>query len=237
MSSLNGWKAWILKDPRFEATNFLSNFIFPSYLLVYPEIVMCLAYTSKKCEFWRPHLRGTPLWYSQILSNFIFSYLPILKNFISPGWVVKFWVLASLFEEDSFILVPQNFVNFYLYFIFAYPENLMCLSWVVKKLEFWRPCLGGTPILIYPNFVKIYLFFTFVNPKNLMCPACVVKKFDFWQPHLRGTLHFDTPNCFKIYVSLIFTYFKNFICPALKVKKFEFWRSPPFGGNPLFWNA
>ena len=56
--SLNGWKVWILKDPRFGATNFLSNFIFLSYLLVYPEIVMCLAYTSKKCDFWQRWSRG-----------------------------------------------------------------------------------------------------------------------------------------------------------------------------------
>ena len=47
--------------PRFGATNFLSNFIFPSYLLVYPEIVMCLAYTSNTCEFLRPHLREYPI--------------------------------------------------------------------------------------------------------------------------------------------------------------------------------
>ena len=39
------------EDPGFGATNFLSNFIFPLYLLVCPEIVKPLAYTSKKCEF------------------------------------------------------------------------------------------------------------------------------------------------------------------------------------------
>ena len=55
------------EGPRFGATNFVSNFIFTSYLLVYPEIVLCLAYTSVTCELWRPHLRGPPLWYSQIL--------------------------------------------------------------------------------------------------------------------------------------------------------------------------
>ena len=59
MFSLNDWKVWFLKDPHFGATNFLPNFIYPSYLLMYPEIVMCIAYTSKNCEFWRPHLRET----------------------------------------------------------------------------------------------------------------------------------------------------------------------------------
>ena len=71
----------------------LSNFIFSSYLLVYPEIVICLAYTSKKSEFWRPHLRETLLWYSQILSNFIFSYLSILKiSSVQGEWFsFEFW--------------------------------------------------------------------------------------------------------------------------------------------------
>ena len=73
------------EGPRFGATNFLSNFIFPSYLLVYPKIVMCLAYTSTKCEFWHPHLRGTPI---VVLQNFVKFYLFIFsysENFISPG--------------------------------------------------------------------------------------------------------------------------------------------------------
>ena len=71
------------EGPRFGATNFLSNFIFPSYLLVYPEIVICLAYTSKKCEFWCPHMRGTLI---VVLSSFSKFYLFIFaysENFIS----------------------------------------------------------------------------------------------------------------------------------------------------------
>ena len=38
----------------------LSNYIFPSYLAEYPEIVMSLAYKIKKFEFWHPRLMGTP---------------------------------------------------------------------------------------------------------------------------------------------------------------------------------
>ena len=37
--------------------------------------------------------------------------------------MVKVWILASLFEGDPFILVSPNFVKFYLFFIFANPEN------------------------------------------------------------------------------------------------------------------
>ena len=145
---------------------------------MYPEIVMCLAHASKKCEVWRPHLRGVPI---AVLPNFVKFYLFIfayfenfhqsrvsdsvlkfgvlvwrgslhfgtpnfvkfylifisahIENIINPAYVVKFWVLASLFEEDSLFLVP-NFFKFYLFFIFAYPENFMCLAWGVKKLEF-----------------------------------------------------------------------------------------------------
>ena len=58
VSISNGWKVWILKDSIF-VPQILSSLIFPSYLLGYPEILMCLAYTVKKFEFWRPCLRGT----------------------------------------------------------------------------------------------------------------------------------------------------------------------------------
>ena len=33
----------------------------------------------------------------------------------------------------------------------------MCLARMVKKFEFCRPFLRGTPILVLPNFVKFYL--------------------------------------------------------------------------------
>ena len=82
MSSLKSLNS---EGPRFGATNSLSNFIFLSSLLVYPEIVMCLAYTSNKCEFWGPHLRVTPI---VVLPNFVKLYFFIFtysKNFISPG--------------------------------------------------------------------------------------------------------------------------------------------------------
>ena len=91
-------------------------------------------------DFWHPHLRGTRLWHSQILSNFIFIYLPVLKNFFSPGWVVRFWILAALFEGDPFILVPPNLVKFHLIFILS----ILKISSIQRKwlnFEFWHPCL------------------------------------------------------------------------------------------------
>ena len=78
--------------------------------------------------------------------------------------MVKFWVLASLFEEDSFILVLPNFAKFYLFFIFAYPENFMCLARVVKNLEFWQPRLRGTPHFDIPKFSQILYFLHICQP-------------------------------------------------------------------------
>ena len=63
----------------------LLNFIFPLYLLAYPEIVMCQAYTNKKFEIWHPRLRGsshcgTP---KNLSNSIVFSYLFIYsENFI-----------------------------------------------------------------------------------------------------------------------------------------------------------
>ena len=69
----------------------LSNLIFPSYLLAYPEIAMCLAYTSKKFKFWRLCLRGTP---HRDTPNLVkFYVLPILKiSSLQCKWLkFEFW--------------------------------------------------------------------------------------------------------------------------------------------------
>ena len=55
------------------------------------------------------------------------------------------------FERDPH-LIPPNFVKVYFFFIFAYPENFMCLAWVVKKFQFWRPRLRGIPPTWHPGF-------------------------------------------------------------------------------------
>ena len=41
---------------------------------------------------------------------------------------LKVWILAFPFEGDPLIFVFPNFFKFYLLFMFAYPENLMCLA-------------------------------------------------------------------------------------------------------------
>ena len=51
--------------------------------------------------------------------------------------------MATLFEGNSLILVPQYFVKFYLSFIFTYLKNFIDLALKIKKFEFWRARLGG----------------------------------------------------------------------------------------------
>ena len=125
MSSLNGWKVWILKDPRFGATNFLTNFIFLSYLLVYPEIVMCLACTSKKCEFWHPHLRGTTI---VVLPNF-FKFYPFIcscfEKFYQSRVSSSVLNFASLFEGNPFIFCTPKFCQIFSCLHFVYSENFI----------------------------------------------------------------------------------------------------------------
>ena len=44
-----------------------------------------------------------------------------------------------------------------LFFIFASPENFLCLTLVVKKFEFWRPCLVE-PLLGQPQILSNFIF-------------------------------------------------------------------------------
>ena len=137
---------------------------------MYPESVMCLAYTSKKCEFWRPHLRGTPIVVLPNLSNFIFSYLPILKiSSVQGEWFsFEFWRLC-LRRIPSFwysqISSNFSFLRF-------------CLSW-----QFHQSSVSGSifsfGVLVWRGFLhfgtlKFFLFFIFACPKNFMGLAWVV---------------------------------------------------------------
>ena len=58
-----------------------------------------------------------------------------------------------------------NFVKFYLYFMFVYPENFMCLAWslgfnpsTIKKFEFWRPRFKEEPLKWYPQILSDFIF-------------------------------------------------------------------------------
>ena len=176
---------------------------------------------------------GPLLWYSQILSNFIFSYLPILKIFISPGWVVQFWILASLFEGDPFILVPPNVVKFYLIFILSFPK----ISSVQRKwlnFEFWRPCLKRIPSFWYPQTLSNFIFSWYLHILKISCAQHEwLKSSNFGRPVWGVPPILIRPNFVKFYLFFIFANAKNFMCLACVVRKFDFWR-PHLRGTPQF---
>ena len=64
------------------------------------------------------------------------------------------------------ILVTQIFVIFYLFLIFAKPENFMCLASVVRKFEFRGPRLRGRPPFRYPQIVSNFIFFYISLPQK-----------------------------------------------------------------------
>ena len=76
--------------------------------------------------------------------------------------------LPHLREPPS--LVPSNFVISYLFFIFANPENFMCLALVVvKNFELRQSRLRGTPYFGTPKLIRFSLIFTY--RKHFMWPA------------------------------------------------------------------
>ena len=114
VSSLNGWKVWILKDPIL-VPQILSSLIFPSYLLVYPKIVMCLDYTTIKFEVWHLCLRRTPHCSTLNFTNF-FSCLPILKiPSVQRKWLkFKYWRESHHFGTPKFCQI-LSFLHSFLF--------------------------------------------------------------------------------------------------------------------------
>ena len=144
---------------------------FPSYLLEYPQIVICLAYTSKKCEIWRPHLRETPIMAlpnltpkSQIFerdphygTQISSSYLPILKiSSVQGEWFsFKFW-RASLRGIPLFWypqILSKSIISSFL--------PILKISSVQRKwlnFEIWGSCLKRILSFWYPKFLQIWSF-------------------------------------------------------------------------------
>ena len=59
------------------------------------------------------------------------------------------------------MLVSPDLVKFYIFFIFAKPENFMYLASVVKKFEFWRSRLRGIPHFGNSKFCQTLSSFVF----------------------------------------------------------------------------
>ena len=120
------------------------------------------------------------------------------------------------------MLVPPNLVKFFLFFIFASPENFMCLACVVKKFEFWLPCLEGTPQFGTPKF---YLYFRFTYLKNFMCLASRLKSLNFGGPRLGETSIVAPPIFVRCSLFLISIHCKNLVHLAVTVLSSKLWRT------------
>ena len=107
----------------------------------------------------------------------LFFIITYSENLMCLAWVVKkfeFWITPF---RGTRILVPPNFVKFYLSFIFAFLKNFMCLAWKVKKFEIWMAHLRRKPSLWAPIFVRFSLFLISAYSENLIQLVRTVKKF------------------------------------------------------------
>ena len=135
-------------------------------MLVCPEIVMCLAYTCKKCEFCHPHLRGTPIVYSQILSNFIFSYLPILKISSVPGEWFSFEFWRPCLREIPSFWYPQILSNF-IFSLFWPILKISLVQWL--NFELGHSCLKRIPLFWYPHIASNFIFSSCLHILKISC--------------------------------------------------------------------
>ena len=91
-----------------KAVKILRDSKIPLYLLVYPEIAMCLAYAIKSLNFGGLNWGGTPI----VVPSKICQILPCLHvylflNILSVQRVVQVWILAALFEGDPYFDIPK----------------------------------------------------------------------------------------------------------------------------------
>ena len=79
------------------------------------------------------------------------------------------------------ILIPLNFVKFYLSYLFT-------LASKVKKFEFCRANLAGKPIESPPIFVKFSLFLISTCSENFVHLAPMAQKFKNLEDPIQGNL-------------------------------------------------
>ena len=85
---------------------------------------------DKTLNFGRPHLRGTPHFEPPIFVRFIFIYniYPFRKFDTSASNDLKVQNFGGPVSGKSPTLVTISFVKFYLFLIFTYTENFVCLA-------------------------------------------------------------------------------------------------------------
>ena len=92
--------------------------------------------------------------------------------------------MAVSFEGAS-ILVPPNFVKFYLFFIFTYLKNFRCLASQKKKLNLGELVWGKPNIVAIPIFVVFYITFMPTKSENSTYLALTIQKFELLNSHLK----------------------------------------------------
>ena len=146
------------------------------------------------------------------------------------------WLKSLNFEATNWgtpDFSASNFVKFYLSLIFAYPENLMHLTWVVKSLNFGGPNGGRSPSFgIHKSCQMLsYLY-------NFMCLTWMVKKFWILAALFEGNLPFWNLQIWSNFISTLYLLTIKISCVQLKrLKTLIFggpiWEKPPFW-NPEF---
>ena len=133
----------------------------------------------KSLNFGGPRLGQAPILEPPTLVGLVyFSYLPIRKFGSSCCNGLMFKILVPLFWGAPPLSVPPNFAKYYLFFMFTYLENFMCLALKVKKFWILEGLIWGKfPILKPPIFVKFSLFFISTHFQNLIHLAPMVWKF------------------------------------------------------------
>ena len=70
----------------------------------------------------------------------------------------------------------------------------MCLACVVRKFDFWQPCLRGTLILL-AQIVSNFMFFLYLLTVKTLCVQLEkLKSLDFGGPRLGVTPYFGLHN-------------------------------------------
>ena len=106
----------------------------------------------------------------------------------------------------------------------------MSRAYTIKKFEFWRPRLRGTPIAVSPNFVKFYLIFIL----SILKISSVLRKwlnFEFWRPCLKRTPSFWYPQFSSNFIFSSYLHILKISCVQhewLKIWNF----GGPVGGVP-----
>ena len=138
------------------------------------------------------------------------------ENSIHLGLTVQNFVNLVPRSREASILIPLNYVKFYL-FILANAKNFMCLASVVKKFEFWWTHFRRKPPFWYPKLWS-NLFFLYLLSSNTSCFQLKrLKTLNFGRPRLGGLPISKPPFFVRFSLFLISTHSQNSVHSPLTV--------------------